>query len=904
MITALTRPAPIPFDRPALGTSFDEIHSGLRWYYERWLERDDLQDDLQFEIRMLLKEKSAEKGKEAFGALFDLSESGIREAASFVLLQDKRDDLQGIYAVINPSLRTDAPRGKISKTLTKDKDIIGGACAWILVDIDPIRDPKEFNTWNAKNTEIGWAHSAGNTVLNLLTLEANTIVHSGNGWQAVYPVEHLSKDDHSLILKWLDSKIQSDDYFCGRVKVDSSVSNLSRIWRLIGTHGRKMGNGNDRPFVVKSVAIRPGADREDLPRMISSNQQELEELLAEIKSNDQKQPPKIASVARYVTETTQEPPKKDGLKNGILQVVETDSSWSGRAKAYARAVGAARPAVSGQEGHNVTFALAAKLVQKFPMLDESQHWEALKIYNDFCQPPWSDEELRHKLISAQNAPRWHSPFTETAYTAALAHGLSDSLRYFLVDDTSDRGNAHRLLDKFGADLRYISTWEKWLAWDGSAWQLDIDGLAKIWFKKATESCISVVWKWLKDNEQFAKLEKGEVEGEQHRQYRKYQALAKFLQTSRNMSKLTAALASAQSEDVTLSHEKLNQRKDLLSCPNGTLDLRSGKLIPANRENLISQKSSVEWDENAACQRWEQFLGEIFIDPATGQTDHDMIGYLQRVFGCALAGRANEENLVLILSGAGGNGKSKLIEALSGVIGNDLCFSADPSFLLQSKAGQHPTSIAALYGKRLVFALEPDSGRMNTALVKMISGSDTIAARRMNEDFWNFKPECLLTISTNKKPEITETSDGIWRRLRVIEFHRQFNESTRDETLGQKLREEAQGILCWLVAGAKEYLANGLQTPETVLAATAEYRSAEDVVGSWLEECALIVDDSAVRTKAGNVQESFRRWCDRNGHHPGKSALAEGLKRLGCAKIKNSTLWWTRIKLIDESAEVS
>ena len=114
MITALTRPAPIPFNRPALGTSFDEIHSGLRWYYERWLERSDL----QFEIRMLLKEKSAEKGKEAFGALFDLSESGIREAASFVLLQDKRDDLQGIYAVLNPTLRTDEPRGKTSKTLT------------------------------------------------------------------------------------------------------------------------------------------------------------------------------------------------------------------------------------------------------------------------------------------------------------------------------------------------------------------------------------------------------------------------------------------------------------------------------------------------------------------------------------------------------------------------------------------------------------------------------------------------------------------------------------------------------------------------------------------------------------------------------------------------------------------
>lgn len=894
MITALTQPAPVPFNRPALGTSFDDIHSGLLDYYQRWLERDDL----QFEIRILKNPEGAS------GALFDLTEDGIRKAADFILKHDKRDDVKGIYSTINPSLRTDAPRGTLSTKLTKDPAIIGGACYAVLVDIDPIRDPNEFNTWNATSTEVAWALAAGNKVLDLLPLEPNTIAHSGNGWQSVYPVEYLSKDDHSLLLKWLDDQIQSDEYFRGRVKVDSAVCNPSRIWRVIGTHGRKNGNGSDRPNIVKSVAIRPGADREDLPRMISHNQMELEALLAEIKSNYQKQPPKIAPVARYVTETTQEPPKKDGLKNGVLKVVETDSSWSGRAKAYARAVGAARPAVSGQDGHKATFALAAKLVQKFSMLDESQHWEALKIFNDFCQPPWSDEELRHKLISAKKAPRWHSPFTETTYKTALAHGLSESLRYCLMDDTSDRGNAHRLLERFGADLRYISTWEKWLAWDGSAWQLDIDGLSKRWFKQSIEESIPIVWKWLKENEQFAKLEKGEVEGEQHREYRKYQALAKFLQSSRNMAKLTAALASAQSEDVTVTHEKLNQQKDLLACPNGTLDLRSGKLVPPNRKHLISQKSPVEWDENAACQRWEQFLGEIFIDPVTGQTDHDMIGYLQRVFGCAIAGRANEENLVLILSGAGGNGKSKLIEALSGVIGNDLCFSADPSFLLQSKAGQHPSILASLFGKRLVCAIEPDSGRMNTALVKQISGADTIAARRMNEDWWNFRPECLLAISTNKKPEITETSDGIWRRLRVIEFHRQFDESTRDETLGQKLREEAQGILCWLVAGAKEYLANGLQTPETVLAATAEYRSAEDVVGSWLEECALIVDDSAVRTKAGKVQESFRRWCDRNGHHPGKSALVDGLKRLGCAKIKNSALWWTRIKLIDESAEVS
>jgi hypothetical protein len=66
-----------------------------------------------------------------------------------------------------------------------------------------------------------------------------------------------------------------------------------------------------------------------------------------------------------------------------------------------RYIGRIEPAVSGQLGHRQTFFVARALVHGFALSKEAA-LPFLQEYNQRCEPPWSEEELEHKLDSADN----------------------------------------------------------------------------------------------------------------------------------------------------------------------------------------------------------------------------------------------------------------------------------------------------------------------------------------------------------------------------------------------------------------------------------------------------------------------------------------------------------------------
>ena len=63
------------------------------------------------------------------------------------------------------------------------------------------------------------------------------------------------------------------------------------------------------------------------------------------------------------------------------------------------------PAVSGQSGHSATYTAAVGLVHGF-QLSEADSLALLSSWNQYCQPPWTDRELIHKLREA--ASKSHS----------------------------------------------------------------------------------------------------------------------------------------------------------------------------------------------------------------------------------------------------------------------------------------------------------------------------------------------------------------------------------------------------------------------------------------------------------------------------------------------------------------
>jgi putative DNA primase/helicase len=338
-------------------------------------------------------------------------------------------------------------------------------------------------------------------------------------------------------------------------------------------------------------------------------------------------------------------------------------------------------------------------------------------------------------------------------------------------------------------------------------------------------------------------------------------LGEWASTSEKRERLNAMIALARSEQpIPVAVESLDADPWLLNCLNGTLDLRTGILREHRRDDYLSKLCPVEYPTESGDdpELWLAFLNRIFADRKP------LIQFVQRLMGSSLVGEVHEHKLP-IFYGSGANGKSVLIEAWCGMLGADYAMKAPSNFLVSTKSDRHPTELADLHGKRLVAAVESsDGGRLSEVLVKELTGGDSIRARRMREDFWQFRPSHTVVLATNHRPVVRGTDNGIWRRLLLVPFEVTIPEAEQDKQLAQKLHDEYPAILRWTMAGCLDWQRHGLQAPENVASATATYRSDMDVLGEFLEECCDV--DAAYESTASDIYKRYKTWAEDRGEY--------------------------------------
>jgi putative DNA primase/helicase len=302
---------------------------------------------------------------------------------------------------------------------------------------------------------------------------------------------------------------------------------------------------------------------------------------------------------------------------------------------------------------------------------------------------------------------------------------------------------------------------------------------------------------------------------------------------------------------------------LLACRNGTVDLATGNLLPADRGHLITHGVEIEYDSEARSELWDQFISTVF------NHDAGLIAYVQRLLGYCLTGIVRE-HIVPVFTGVGSNGKSTLLGVVQDILG-DLAVTAPEGLILHQAHQPHPERLAALRGRRLVVSAELEKEAvLAEQTVKMLSGGDTISARELYGRRFNFKPSHKVVLVTNYRPRVRGTDYAIWRRLRVVPFETVIPDDVQDLTLRHRLVEEhGPATLAWLVCGAVEWFRHGLGAAEAVSIATEEYRTAQDTIASFLAECTTSVD-ATVRTKVGDLFKVWRSWCDEAGERPGRS----------------------------------
>jgi putative DNA primase/helicase len=307
--------------------------------------------------------------------------------------------------------------------------------------------------------------------------------------------------------------------------------------------------------------------------------------------------------------------------------------------------------------------------------------------------------------------------------------------------------------------------------------------------------------------------------------------------------------------VYVAPQDFDNRPELLSFRNGTVELRTSTLREHRKEDMLTYSLAISYDADAQCPRWERFLTEIFPD------DADLVPYMQRLIGYGVTGYTDEQCFA-VLWGKGANGKSVLTDTVDSVFGTITKTTPFATFEEKSSGGI-PNDIASLRGARLVMASEGEAGKpMSEAVLKRVTGKDMVSARFLRQEFFEFKPSFLLMLATNHKPKFKGQDDGLWRRVKMIPFKRFFAPHEREYDLDKQLLAEAQGIAAWAVRGARTWFDGGLKDPASITKATQEYKETSDALAGFFP--GVLVEDAAARIDGAEAYNDYKDWCEAEG----------------------------------------
>ena len=468
-----------------------------------------------------------------------------------------------------------------------------------------------------------------------------------------------------------------------------------------------------------------------------------------------------------------------------------------------------------------------------------------------------EDQIRAALLD-ENSRRCVPPLE-----AEEVHGIARSVaRYtpnnpLLGFNLTDWGNAERLVHTHGEDLRFVTQRGRWLRWEGGRWRA-VDGA-------------SLLPLALQSNRATFEAAKDITDPDYRERVTRHTMRSESLQRLKATTQLAASL-------LPIDAEQLDRDPMRLTVENGTIDLRDGTLNPHSRGDFITRKLNVVYDEAAACPRWEAFLRRSLGG------DVALIEFVQRAVGYSLSGSTNEQAL-LVLKGAGANGKSTFLSVLRALLGEYALAADFASFLAGPSTIRN--DLARLAGARLVSASEPERGRpLAESLVKQLTGEDPVTARFLFGEFFEFVPNFKLWLCVNKLPQIHSDDDALWRRLRVVPFDHVVPEHERDPKLLAQLLDELPGILAWAVRGCLGWQREGLGQPPAVAEATRAWREGADSVRAFVGEVCELRDEG--RADASALYEAYLRWCEGSAETPlGASAFGVRLSALGFTRVKGA-----------------
>ena len=438
---------------------------------------------------------------------------------------------------------------------------------------------------------------------------------------------------------------------------------------------------------------------------------------------------------------------------------------------------------------------------------------------------------------------------------------------------TDRDNADLMTARHRDRLRYIPSRHAWMAWDGTRWAIADDNGPAIQAAIDTLDAITIP---TDDTKAFTAW-----------------------QRSYGRARLEAMTALASTMPaLRVDADRLDADGMALNTPAGLVDLATGSIRPGTPDDLCTRTTTVAPDDTCPTPRWDKFMDDTF------QGDRGLIGFVQRLAGYSACGVVSH-HILPFLHGAGGNGKSVMLDVLVQLLG-DYATTAPAGFLMTGRSDE--SAIARLSGQRLVVCSEIDqSARFDEAKVKLITGGDKLTARFLYGQYFSFVPTHHLWLMGNHQPRVEAGGESFWRRLRLVPFNVTVPKPQRIERLAQIMAdEEGPGILAWIIQGAVTAHRDGLAEPAAVMAATAEYESEEDALGRFFADRCTTSTSDLTKVKTSELRQAYESWCRDAGEAPMSSkALTRELRSrwgIGTVKGAKGMRFYTRVTLLEDPDE--
>lgn len=323
----------------------------------------------------------------------------------------------------------------------------------------------------------------------------------------------------------------------------------------------------------------------------------------------------------------------------------------------------------------------------------------------------------------------------------------------------------------------------------------------------------------------------------------------------------------------------------INLRNGMYDLEERRLVNHRADLLLINQLDFDYDEDAACPAFDNYLHSSLTLPDGKTTDHDMVALVHQALGYTMTARVDLK-VAFLLKGVPDSGKSTLLALIHDLMGN-LATSID-----LTKLAKKDFMLAETVGKNAVTFPEAEEGQMlpDAIFKNLVGGGDLVWSDVKHGRGIHFIPTAKIWWAMNGMMRVSDRSGATFNRFKLILFNRSFIEAEKDYSLLSKLRQERSGIFNTIMHQYHILQRNGWRKVKQSDGALAQYKNENDTEKTYLDQRCELDERNSIR--GGELYSDYKLWCELNGFKPKNSnQVATDWRRLGLVdKHSGGTVW--------------